>query len=745
VQGSVTPLTNLRGVGKYKRRSPVWGLRGQLRVGEVRRQGVKVKLQEQPFHVLAMLLEKPGELVTREELRDRIWPAGIHVDYEKSVSKAVNKIREALGDSSENPRFIETLPRRGYRFLCPVEGVQAAEPGNLPLSDSPGELKPVELSWIRHRPVLGVLATLALAITAGISIWILSKRPVREPGPSALIAVPLTTYPGRQLFPSFSPDGNQIAFAWSKPEQNNANIYVKLIGTENLLRLTDNPANDYAPAWSPDGRHIAFLRDLRPCRAAVLTVPSLGGAPERKLIEIAAICDENVGGADPGLSWSPDGKWLAMKDRQEGETQDSVYLISVETGEKRRLTHPPPGSGDGTPALSPDGKHLAFSRTFTFGVSEAYVLDLSNGQTAGGAPKQLSFRKQQTIGLAWTRNGREIIFASRSGFFSGGAVTLWRVSASGSSAPRLLPLAGEHGGWPAISFRGDRLAFSRGYARDQNIWRLQLSASSGKKGKAVSLIASTRNDYNPQYSPNGKRIAFISQRTGRDEVWVCNSDGSGVVQLTSLSAAITGCPRWSPDGARIVFDSNADGTFHVYVIDASGGQPKHLTDAPADDAVASWSKDGRSIYFISNRTRSWEIWKIPADGGTAMQVTRNGGSVPFESVDGNFLYYTKRPEENKLWRMRVRPGEETKVLDNIEGASYSVLENGIYFFRTPHGGVSPALQFLDFRTRKIQHIASIPHLAVYGGLSVSPDGQYAIYTQEDQTPGSDLMLVENFR
>jgi Tol biopolymer transport system component/DNA-binding winged helix-turn-helix (wHTH) protein len=715
-----------------------------LRAGEVRRQGVKVKLQDQPFHVLAMLLERPGELVTREELRDRIWPAGIYVDYEKSVSKAINKIREALGDSSENPRFIETLPRRGYRFLGPVEGGQPAKPITPPLLRSPEASKPVESSWSRRHLSWVVMATLALAITVGTSIWIWGKRPLREPGPSALIAAPLTTYPGRQSFPSFSPDGNQIAFAWTEAEQHNANIYVKLIGTENLLRLTNDPANDYAPAWSPDGRHLAFLRDLRPGRAAVLIVPSLGGTPERKLIEIASIWDVKVGYGEPGLSWSPDGKWLAIKDRQEGEAQDSVYLVSVETGERRRLTHPTPVSGDGSPAFSPDGKHLAFSRTFTFGVSEVYVLDLSNGPTARGVPKQISFRKQRTVGLAWTRNGREIIFASGSGDSEEGA-TLWRVSVSGSGAPRLLALAGEHGSWPAISFQGDRLAFSRHYAQDQNVWRLPISGSSGETGKAVRLIASTRNDYGPQYSPDGKRIVFISQRTGRDEVWVCNDDGSGVVQLTSLGAAITGGPRWSPDGARIVFDSNAVGIFHLYVVDSSGGQPKRLTDTTADDALASWSRDGRSIYFTSNRTKSWEIWKIPADGGTATQVTRNGGSVAFESVDGNSLYYTKRPEENKLWRMPVRGGEETEVLEDIVGSSYSVLENGIYFIRTAGAGGSPELQFLDFATRKIQRISPLHHLSKRSGLSVSPDGQYAIYTQEDQLPGSDLMLVENFR
>jgi Tol biopolymer transport system component len=194
-----------------------------------------------------------------------------------------------------------------------------------------------------------------------------------------------------------------------------------------------------------------------------------------------------------------------------------------------------------------------------------------------------------------------------------------------------------------------------------------------------------------------------------------------------------------------VFDSNAVGIFHLYVVDSSGGQPKRLTDTTADDALASWSRDGRSIYFTSNRTRSWEIWKIPADGGTATQVTRNGGSVAFESVDGNSLYYTKRPEENKLWRMPVRGGEETEVLENVVGACFSVHENGIYFIRPPRAGGSPTIQFLDFTTRKIQRISPLYHLSKRSGLSVSPDGQYAIYTQEDQLPGSDLMLVENFR
>ncbi len=707
-----------------------------LRAGEVRRKRSKVKLQDQPFQVLVMLLERPGQVVTREELRDRIWPAGIFVDFDKSLSKAINKVREALGDSTENSRFIETLPRRGYRFLVPVESGQATRPTALPpLSASPRR----RLPWV----FWGITARLALAIIVGAGVWVSVKQPALQPGQSALIAVPLTSDSGDQFFSSFSPDGNQVAFAWNGPKQDNVDIYVKLIGTESLRRLTQDPAMDFAPAWSPDGRYIAFLRQLPVDRAAVLMIPSFGGPPERKLTDNSSVDDGQVGGAIPGLSWSPDGKWIAMKDRGPGEAQDSIYLFSIDTGEKRRLTFPPPRCGDGTPAFSPDSKSLAFSRTFTFGVSEVYLLDLSEDLRPKRPAKQLTFRKQLTVGLAWTPDGGEIVFSSGSNW-AGAAVQLWRVSPTGAGKPRVLAFAGEHGWWPAISRRGNRLAFSRNHANDEKIWRLDLFGPNGKAGEAVKLIASTRNELVPQYSPDGTRIAFISQRSGGDEVWVCGRDGSGAVQLTSLGAAITGCPRWSPDGARIAFDSNAGGNFDVYVIEATGGRPRRLTNDSADDAVASWSRDGRTIYFVSNRTKTWEIWKMPADGGEAIQVTRNGGYVAFESVDGTFLYYSKRGGDGKLWRTPVRGGEETQVLDAVEGFSFAVLDKGIYFIRPPESRGSPTLRFLSFKTGGVKIVASIPH-AINGGLSISPDGRYALYTQDDQVSGSDLMLVENFR
>jgi WD40-like Beta Propeller Repeat len=176
------------------------------------------------------------------------------------------------------------------------------------------------------------------------------------------------------------------------------------------------------------------------------------------------------------------------------------------------------------------------------------------------------------------------------------------------------------------------------------------------------------------------------------------------------------------------------------MIDAGGGTPRRMTNHPADDAVASWSRDGRWIYFVSNRTKEWQVWKMPAEGGEAVQVTKNGGYVAFESLDGKFVYFSKDLWQTSIWRIPVGGGEETNIVKSALG--FSVASRGIYFI-APHSGGSSALKFLSFATGKVTTIAAI-HRPVQWGLSVSPDERHVLYTQNDLNVG-DLMLVENFR
>jgi Tol biopolymer transport system component len=263
------------------------------------------------------------------------------------------------------------------------------------------------------------------------------------------------------------------------------------------------------------------------------------------------------------------------------------------------------------------------------------------------------------------------------------------------------------------------------------------------RGRPARFIASTRTDNAAQYSPDGKRIAFESDRNGPNKgIWASDADGSKAMELFSQAGASCGTPRWSPDGQRIAFDCISEGNLDIYVIRASGGKPIALATDLADDVAPSWSKDGHWVYFTSRRTGRDEVWKVSAGGGEAVLVTRNGGGPAFESFDGKSIYYLKGDYSGGLWKMLVSGGEESQVLSSVVQRAFSLVSGGIYFIPASGADGKSSLQFLSFATGKVKTIAPISG-SPGEGLSVSPDGRFILYTQVDEA--SDLMLVENFR
>ena len=252
----------------------------------------------------------------------------------------------------------------------------------------------------RSRTGLYAAVTAVIAAALGLAAWLGVWGPTGREPQAPLRAVPLTSDPGRERHPTFSPDGNQVAFAWDGETRDNTDIYVKLVAGGRPLRLTTNPAVDSHPAWSPDDTQIAFLRRSE-TSGGIFLVPPIGGS-ERKLAE-----SPHFGvGRSSGLSWSPDGKFLAVSDRTSPEEPFALFLVSVESGEKERLTSPPAQSlGDYKPAFSPDGRTLAFVRQSAVVIGEIYLV-----QVAGGEPRRLTFNDQAIRGLAWTPDGREIVF-----------------------------------------------------------------------------------------------------------------------------------------------------------------------------------------------------------------------------------------------------------------------------------------------------------------------------------------------
>jgi dipeptidyl aminopeptidase/acylaminoacyl peptidase len=233
----------------------------------------------------------------------------------------------------------------------------------------------------------------------------------------------------------------------------------------------------------------------------------------------------------------------------------------------------------------------------------------------------------------------------------------------------------------------------------------------------MKVLSTTARDELPQISLDGRRIVFDSTRSGSREIWVCDSDGSNLLQLTKLGRPLTGTPRWSPDGRYIAFDTRLAEQSDIYVIAANGGVPRRLTEDPADDDIPCWSRDGLWIYFSSNRSGEFQVWKQRAEGGDAVQVTRQGGVQPFEATDGKFLYYWKFGIRG-LWRVPVQGGEEAVVLDRLVGGMWAVTDKGIYFAEIEGKG-GWVIEFFSFATRRSTRVVSIERAASQG-LAVSP-------------------------
>jgi len=597
-------------------------------------------------------------------------------------------------------------------------------------SDS-GKLATAPVPQSKRRSAAISLAAL-LILVAGLATWIWTRT--HRPEQTVFNVVPITTYPGFEKDPSLSPDGSQIAFAWNGPTQQTFHIYVKAIGPGPPLQLTNTQANDRAPAWSPNAGSIAFLRDFGTGHYKVVVIPALGG-PERSLSEILISVMWLSG---PYLSWTPDSRSLVFAHQPRPELPAALFLLDVQSGEKHQITLPPAGiQGDGCAAVSPDGRTLAFCRCAQVGdwLTDLYTVPLSGSATAGPAVRQLTSGSYRITGLTWDSEGNHLVFSSAR---ENGDLALWSVPMPNRSGGAASELQLGSGAWPTIARRAPRLAFVRAMSTGLNIWRAELRDHGKTPGKPTPLIASTRADFAPRYSPDGKRIAFESSRGGSLQIWVCDAQGENCLQVTSMNSEFTGTPSWSPDGSELAFYSRVGGKSQIFVIGADALGLRQLTPGDANYFFPRWSRDAEWIYCSSNRTGAAQIWKFPSRGGEPIQMTRNGGFAALESRDGKSLYYTKMlATDSSLWKLSFDTHEEVQVLPSVLMNNFDVAEDGIYF---EDGGSE--LKFLDTVHGTTSSLTQLP--GGYVGLSVSPDRRSIVFTHSN--PGSsELMLVDNFQ
>lgn len=533
--------------------------------------------------------------------------------------------------------------------------------------------------------------------------------------------IPLTSGGGKAEGAKFSPDGSQIVYYCQKNDQNNSDIYIQQIGTNQVLQLTSTPLSETWPAWSPDGKYIAFCRSSSDSEEqGIYLVSSLGGT-ETKLSSKNSM----------QLNWSPDGRLLAFSNFETG----ALFLLDVESRQEKQITFPKVFNLgfwiDQSASFSPDGKHIAFARFESYATCCIYIIP-----TRGGEPKKITFDNESIYGLAWSSNRNRIIYSSNRAV----GRKLWSIKPSGKDLKPVIS-SGHESYHPAVSKDGKHLLYSEFFGGKHDIGRITIPNQNTVFPQEI--IAFQGYDCWPDISPDGNYLTFVCERSGYSEVWKCDINGENLQQITTLEN-YSGRPRWSPDGQHICFDSRPDGNSDIFVVSANGGLPQQLTKDSLDQVLPNWSRDGEWIYYSVSNKGDNQIFRIPSHGGTPQQITTNGGLMAFDGMDGESILVQKL-DNPVIYRVSLDGSQESLMFEyGNDYRRWVPVQNGIYYFSYNEDEHVWIINFFSFLTRDVKKIASIENLYHVSAPVISPDGLSVYFHYVKEHMQADIYLVENF-
>ena len=682
------------------------------RNNELTQNGQAFELEARAMEVLCCLAAEAGQTLSQDDIMQRVW--GETVVGGESITRCISLLRKTFGDDVRNPKYIRTIRNAGYRLIAPVELTSHASAVHDVSYETDVEEDfetPEEAASARNRILIAAFAGLSLALL----IWVGVSFVLEERFPVGWTQHVVASTGFNEEFGGLSPDGSRIAFNRATNDGLGHDIYVVIAGeAAQAVRLTEMPGHQMGPSWSPDGKFLAFYSG-HDGKTALYTIPATGGVP-RQIHQTHAFISQAPG-------WSADGVWLAFTDKEEANQSNSLYRVEVLTGKVERLTQPDHQHwGDYNPKYSPDGRKLTFIRSLSAGTHALFSADLSDE----GAPRevrQLSKGIRRVMGHGWSPNGDAIILSSYDDI--GGR--LYVMNPSGSA---LRPL-GLPGFAPEFGRDGTSIVAQKHTANEDIVL---VNVSTGEV-KTSSSWNSQYRDFAPDWSPDGRRISFISERSGHPELWLAGIDGGEPFQMTNFKGPYVNSTKWSPDGGTILITVfTEEGNGDIYAVDVESRRVSSIENGAASQGYPSYTGSDRDYMYSTNDGGHWEIrseGKPPSAPGFEGYRPVGKTFTRFEQKG----VWEKKPDSSDGYRQII------KNLRLLDAHHYDIAGDYIYWVDRETAMGPNALKKKNLKTGETTDIGPAGWVGWTPGLAVSPDGEWILLTQIANFD-SDILFFE---